>query len=98
MEKFKISVSLFLSITAKVANGTISIDDLAMYIQSGQLPRLPYLNLLSETEKARSAKANGNKTEYDRIKKSLPAVTVHAVFPGERQTGKEEAIRAISSV
>ena len=92
MEKFKISVSLFLSITAKVANGTISIDDLAMYIQSGQLPRLPYLNLLSETEKARSAKANGNKTEYDRIKKSLPAVTVHAVFPGERQTGKEDEL------
>ena len=49
MEKFKINVSLFLSVTAKVANGTISIDDLAMYIQSGQLPRLPYLNLLSET-------------------------------------------------
>ena len=95
MSNKRISVSLFLKVTDVLSRGTISIEELASLIRNGQLPRLPYLDLLSETEKARLANAGGNKTEYDRIKRTLPAVTIHAVFPGERQTGKESELTGV---
>lgn len=75
----------------------ISMDDLYAIVQRGKkVINRSCGDLKSLTEQARNALSAGDKSTYDKLKKSsLPAITPHAFFPGRRLKDAEYTVSGI---
>ncbi|TWV63477.1 DUF3987 domain-containing protein [Parabacteroides distasonis] len=72
--------------------GSLSTDDLCKFIKYGDSIEPKGKSLRELTTNARTLLANEDKAGYEKIKKSMPAITPHAFFPCERKTSAEHKL------
>lgn len=72
--------------------GSLSTDDLCKFIKYGDSIEPKDKSLRELTTNARTLLANEDKAGYEKIKKSMPAITPHAFFPCERKTSAEHKL------
>lgn len=82
------NLSLYRNVQVTNTNSSISIDELVEMAENQYL-------LKQDTETARVALQAGNKEEYDRIKKLMPAVTPHALFSSERKDNSPHTLTGL---
>lgn len=78
-------IPVYINIFMTEASRSISIEELVEECVNDS-----YLKL--ETERARAALQSGNKEEYDRIKKTMPAITPQANFTGRRRKDEPHSL------
>lgn len=89
--------SFFDTVQVKTCTSSITIDDIDRLIlgESIVLEQQSFC-LKRVTEQARNALSAGDKSTYDKLKKSsLPAITPHAFFPGRRLKDAEYTVSGI---
>lgn len=82
--------SLFNSVTAKTPERSLSCEETYECVRTGEA--LLGDSLQVRTKRARACLENGDKAGYDKIKKGMPAISVHACFPKERRLDSEHSL------
>lgn len=82
--------SLFNSVTAKTPERSLSCEETYERVRTGEA--LLGDSLQVRTKRARACLENGDKAGYDKIKKGMPAISVHACFPKERRLDSEHSL------
>lgn len=79
--------SLFNNVTAKTPERSLSCEETYECVRTGEA--LLGDSLQVRTKRARACLENGDKAGYDKIKKGMPAISVHACVPKERRLDSE---------
>ena len=82
--------SLFNNVTAKTPERSLSCEETYERVRTGEA--LLGDSLQVRTKRARACLENGDKAGYDKIKKGMPAISVHACFPKERRLDSEHSL------